>query len=56
MTPGKIYRRPHHHGRIKSYTMGRVLRRIEDGWLVDCGNGRKEEISEAEAEKMEEVR
>ena len=44
------------HGQITAYTMCRVLRRTEDGWLVDCGNGRKEEISEAEAEKMEEVR
>ena len=49
MTPGKIYRRPHRHGQIKSYTMCRVLRRTEDGWLIDCGNGRREEITEAEA-------
>lgn len=56
MTPGKIYRRPHHHGQIKSYTTCRVLRRTEDGWLIDCGDGRREEITEAEAEKMEEVK
>lgn len=56
MMPGKIYRRPHRHGQIKSYTMCRVLRRTEDGWLIDCGDGRKEEITEAEAERMEEIR
>lgn len=56
MMPGKIYRRPHHHGQIKSYTMCRVLRRTEDGWLIDCGDGRREEITETEAEEMEEVK
>lgn len=54
MIPGKTYRRPHRHGQITAYTMCRVLRRTEDGWLIDCGDGRREEISEAEAEEMEE--
>lgn len=56
MTPGKIYRRSHYHGQIKSYTMCRVLRRTERGWLIDCGDGRREEITEEEAEGMEEVK
>lgn len=54
MIHGKTYRRPHRHGQITAYTMCRVLRRTEDGWLIDCGDGRREEISEAEAEEMEE--
>lgn len=56
LTPGKIYSRPHHHGRIKSYTMCRVLRRTEDGCLIDCGDGSREEITDEEAEELEEVK
>lgn len=53
---GARYKCPHYHGQIKSYTMCRVLRRTERGWLIDCGDGRREEITEEEAEEMEEVR
>lgn len=54
MTIGKIYKR-HRHDR-RAYRMCRVIGRTERGWLIDCGDGSREEITAEEAEKMEEVR
>lgn len=51
---GARYKR-HRHDR-RAYRMCCVIAQTERGWLIDCGNGRKEEITEAETEKMEEVR
>lgn len=53
---GTLYKRPHHRGQIKSYTMCRVLRRTERGWLIDCGDGCRDVITEEEAKRMEEVK
>ena len=54
MTIGKIYKR-HRHDR-RAYRMCRVIGRTERGWLIDCGDGSREEIGEEEAKEMEEVR
>ena len=43
-------------GAHRAYRMCHVLAQTEHGWLIDCGDGRREEITEAEAERMEEVR
>ena len=51
---GIIYKR--HRTDRRAYRMCRVLDQTEHGWLIDCGDGRREEITEAEAERMEEVR
>ena len=51
---GSRYKR--HRADRRAYRMCRVLAQTEHGWLIDCGDGRREEITEAEAERMEEVR
>ena len=51
---GARYKR-HRHDR-RAYRMCHVLAKTERGWLIDCGDGSRREISEAEAEELEEVR
>lgn len=33
-----------------------MLAKTERGWLIDCGDGTRREISEEEAEELEEVK
>lgn len=51
---GIIYKR--HRTDRSAYRMCRVLAQTTRGWLIDCGDGHREEITEAETERMEEVR
>lgn len=51
---GARYKR-HRHDR-RAYRMCCVIGRTERGWMIDNGDGSREEISEEEAERMEEVR
>lgn len=51
---GARYKRWRHDRR--AYRMCRVIGRTERGWLIDNGDGSREEIGEEEAEKLEEVR
>ena len=51
---GARYKR-HRHDR-RAYRMCCVIGRTERGWLIDNGDGSREEIGEEEAEKLEEVR
>ena len=53
---GARYKRWRQVGQHRAYRMCRVLARTDTGWLIDCGNGTREEITEEEAEKMEEVK
>lgn len=53
---GAAYKRYRQVGHVRAYRMCRVLARTERGWLIDCGDGSRREISEAEAEELEEVR
>ena len=47
MKIGTIYKR--HRLDCRAYRMCLVLARTERGWLIDCGDGHREEITEAEA-------
>lgn len=51
---GTRYKRHHHDHR--AYRMCCVIGRTERGWMIDNGDGSREEIGEEEAEKLEEVR
>ena len=51
---GTLYKR-HCHDR-RAYRMCCVIAQTERGWMIDNGDGSREEIGEEEAEKLEEVR
>ena len=51
---GARYKR-HRHDR-RAYRMCCVIGRTERGWLIDCGDGSREEITDEEVEEMEEVK
>lgn len=51
---GTIYKR--HRADRRAYRMCRVLAQTEHGWLIDCGDGSRREITDEEAEELEEVR
>ena len=53
---GARYKRWRQVGAHRAYRMCHVLAKTERGWLIDCGDGTREEIAAEEAEKMEEVR
>lgn len=53
---GAAYKRYRQVGNVRAYRMCRVLARTERGYLIDCGDGTRREISEAEARELEEVR
>ena len=53
---GAAYKRYRQVGNVRAYRMCRVLARTEQGYLIDCGDGTRREITEKEAEKLEEVR
>lgn len=53
---GARYKRWRQVGSHRAYRMCHVLAKTERGWLIDCGDGTREEIAAEEAEKMEEVR
>ena len=53
---GARYKRWRKVGDRRAYRMCCVIGRTERGWLIDCGDGNREEITEEEAEKLEEVR
>ena len=53
---GARYKRWRQVGAHRAYRMCHVLAKTERGWLIDCGDGTRREITEEEAEKMEEVR
>ena len=43
-------------GAHRAYRMCNVLAKTEKGWLIDCGDGTREEIAAEEAQELEEVR
>lgn len=51
---GARYKR-HRHDR-RAYRMCCVIAQTERGWMIDNGDGSREEIGEEEAEELEEVR
>lgn len=51
---GARYKRQRHDH--LAYRMCCVIGRTERGWMIDNGDGSREEIGEEEAEKLEEVR
>lgn len=53
---GRLYKKYRRVGNVTAYRMCRVLEKTKNGYLVDFGNGQRDEIAEKEAEKMEEVR
>ena len=53
---GARYKRWRQVGAHRAYRMCHVLAKTERGWLIDCGDGSRREISEEEAEELEEVR
>ena len=53
---GARYKRWRQVGPHRAYRMCHVLAKTERGWLIDCGDGTRREITEEEAEKLEEVR
>ena len=53
---GAAYKRYRQVGNVRAYRMCHVLAKTERGWLIDCGDGTRREISEKEAEELEEVR
>ena len=53
---GAAYKRYRQVGNVRAYRMCRVLAKTERGWLIDCGDGTRREISEKEAAELEEVR
>lgn len=53
---GAAYKRYRQVGHVRAYRMCRVLARTEQGYLIDCGDGTRREITEEEAEELEEVR
>ena len=53
---GAAYKRYRQVGHVRAYRMCRVLARTEQGYLIDCGDGSRREITEEEAEELEEVR
>ena len=53
---GAAYKRYRQVGHVRAYRMCRVLARTEQGYLIDCGDGTRREVSEEEAEELEEVK
>lgn len=53
---GAAYKRYRQVGNVRAYRMCRVLARTEQGYLIDCGDGTRREVSEEEAEELEEVK
>lgn len=53
---GARYKRWRQVGAHRAYRMCHVLEKTERGWLIDCGDGTRREISEEEAEELEEVK
>ena len=53
---GARYKRWRQVDSHRAYRMCHVLAKTERGWLIDCGDGTREEISEEEAEELEEVK
>lgn len=53
---GARYKRWRQVGAHRAYRMCHVLAKTDNGYLIDCGDGTRREISEEEAEELEEVR
>lgn len=53
---GAAYKRYRQVGNVRAYRMCHVLARTDNGYLIDCGDGTRREISEEEAEELEEVK
>ena len=53
---GAAYKRYRQVGNVRAYRMCRVLARTEHGYLIDCGDGSRREITEEEAEELEEAK
>lgn len=53
---GAAYKRYRQVGHVRAYRMCRVLARTEQGYLIDCGDGTRREITEEEARELEEAR
>lgn len=53
---GAAYKRYRQVGNVRAYRMCRVLARTDNGYLIDCGDGTRREITEKEAKELEEVR
>ena len=53
---GAAYKRYRQVGHVRAYRMCRVLARTEQGYLIDCGDGSRREITDEEAAELEEVR
>lgn len=53
---GARYKRWRQVGAHRAYRMCHVLAKTERGWLIDCGDGSRREITEEEAEELEEVK
>ena len=53
---GAAYKRYRQVGHVRAYRMCRVLARTEQGYLIDCGDGTRREITEEEAQELEEVK
>lgn len=56
MKIGAIYKRWRQTGAHRAYRMCCVIGRTARGWLIDCGDRTRREITEEEAEKLEEVK
>lgn len=53
---GAAYKRYRQVGNVRAYRMCRVLARTDNGYLIDCGDGSRREITDEEAAELEEVR
>ena len=53
---GARYKRWRKVGAHRAYRMCHVLAKTERGWLIDCGDGTRREITDEEAEELEEVK
>ena len=53
---GAAYKRYRQVGNVRAYRMCHVLAKTERGWLIDCGDGTRREITDEEAKELEEVK
>lgn len=53
---GAIYKRWRQTGHVRACRMCHVLAKTDKGWLIDCGDGTRREITKKEAEELEEVK